>query len=481
MIVSFIGNTDFKFFPPRSDGQDCSPILRLLLGMSEFEPYIPPARTRLLLFDDDRDGKTERRSFCERLQQALPELGLGELRLERRAIVLPEGPTDLNALYEGVWGALPTAGLKSVDEVLFHLASGTPAMQLTLLLAAHCRPLDNWRLVETSREQGVREVRPPYVLAAREIHGRGALPRTKLTEQARRSLLPDTVIDDPLVATRYAELYKAAKHSKIPQRLLVRGPVGSGKWHACRQFARWRGAETAQWLDQDNMPDLPEGATLLIRHLDVWPEPALQSLTRLAAERPDLAIAASFRTDLPPAAPLAVLAREGLRGAAHVELPALGARPADVVALGEALARQLGLLDGKLKERLQYELLTDVYPRNLHDLKSLLATAAVRSPGAHPKRSAFVQAKEITNTNSLLAEAWQILSGMDFGQDRHRLDDVLEVIRAAVVRRALADGRSQKEAGTLLGMSQQTVAEILKKQLDLRGWQTPTEDLDDHF
>ncbi|MEI8167779.1 MAG: hypothetical protein WCG26_15465, partial [Chloroflexales bacterium] len=445
LIVSFIGNTDLKFFPPSPDGKDCSPILRLLLGLSGFEPYIPPARTRLLLFDDDRHGQAERQSFCEKLHQALPGLGLGELELLRHPVDLPTGPTDLNALYEVVWAALPASGLKAFDEVLFHLASGTPAMQFTLLLAANCLPLDNWRLVETSREQPVREVRPPYVLAAREIHGRGTLTKAKLNEQARRSLLPDTVIDDPHVAASYAALHKAAKNPKIPPRLLVRGPVGSGKWHACQQFARWRGADTVLWLEPGNVPGLPGGATLLIRHLDIWPQAALQGLTRLTAERPDLAIAATFRTDLPPVAPLVVLARDGLRGAASVELPALGAR-ADVVALGEALARQLGQPDGKLKKRLGYDLLTDVYPRNLHDLKSLLATAAVRSPGAHPERGAYVQAEAISNAHSLLAEAWQILSGMDFGPGRHTLDNVLEVIRATIVRRTLADGCSQEEA-----------------------------------
>ncbi|MGH6829624.1 MAG: hypothetical protein ACREDG_00505, partial [Methylocella sp.] len=366
LIVSFIGNADIKGFPPSPDGRECSPILRLLLGMSKFEPYIPPARTRLLLFDD-RPGETERRSFCERLQQALPALGLSELQLERRDIILPEGPTDLNALYEGVWAALPRTGLKSVDEVVFHITSGTYGMQLTLLLAAYCRPLDQWRLIETSREQGVREVRPPYVLAAREIHGRGALPNAKLAKEARRLLLPDTVIDDPLVAARYVEIHKAAKNTRIPSRLLVRGPVGSGKWHACRQFARWRGAETAEWLNPGDAPDLPKGATLLIRHLDLWPEPTLRRLTLLAAERPDLAMAATFRTDLTPVAPLDVLAREGLRGAGQINLPALGSRT-DVAALGEAVARRLGLPDGKLKERLHYEFLyelqTDVYPRN---------------------------------------------------------------------------------------------------------------------
>lgn len=474
LIVSFIGNTDLKYLPPK--GNDISPILRLLMGLPG---GLQPSRTRLLLFDEDRDGTRERRTFCEKLEQALPELGLGGLVIERHPITLPEGPTDLNALHENVWAAIPTSGPERADEIVFHLTSGTPSMQLTLLLAANCLRLDRVRLIETSREQGVREVRPPYILAARDARlNERARGGSGLPEKARGKLLSDTVIDDPVVHNAYAALYKAASNRKLPQRLLVQGPVGSGKWHACQQFAMWRGGIVAFWLKPESPPELPAGATLLIHRLDTWPQPTLQRLTVLAAERPDVAIAATFRTDRPPAVPLAVLTRDGLRGAAHITLPALGSR-ADVVEIGEALVRQLGVPDGKVKPRLQYELLTDIYPHNLHDLKSLLATAASHSPGLHPERSAYVQAREARNAEALLAEACQILIGMDFGPGRHRLDEVLAIVRAAIVRRAKADGRSLKKVGELLGFRQQTASDILAKPLELHGWRTEIGKLDE--
>jgi len=309
----------------------------------------------------------------------------------------------------------------------------------------------------------VLEMRLPYVLAAREIREQErARVRPRLDSTARQALLPETVIDDPVVEAAYAALHKAVRDArKIPARVLVRGPEGSGKWHSAAQFARWRGAATIHWLEAAATPDLPPGATVLIRHLDTWPAGALARLTLLAAERPDLAIVATLRTDRPQMAPPEALASEGLRGAAQVELPALGVR-GDVAALGESLARQLGLKDGKLKERFQHAWLTDVFPRNLHDLKSLLATADLYGLDVHPDRPAYLQARNRLAAEHRLADAWRALAAMDFGPGRPTLDDLLGAVRAATVLRVHAQGRTQQETGEVLGLSRSTVQAILK-------------------
>jgi hypothetical protein len=487
LIVSFIGKQDLKRLEPQ--GEDKSPILRLLLAMldpdSELQKkrYIASQHTRLVLFDDDRAGGDERARFCERLREQLPGLGLAGLVLERRPLKLPD-PNHLEALYENVWDVIPTSGPDCADEVVFHLSSGTPPMQFTLMLASQSLRLEGARLFETSVQQDVREVHPPYVLALRKKEERErerervAYHRPgSLSDEARRGLIDNTVVDDKLVASAYAALYKAATNRKQSQRVLVRGPTGSGKWHACEQFAEWRERAKVIWSDPAQLPELPEGATLLIRWLELWRDQALRDLTRLAAERSDLAIAATFRTDQVAADSLEVLAGEGLRGPVTIELPALGKR-SDVAALGEALARQLGIFDGKLKERLQHEFLTDLYPRNLHDLKTLLATADTYSTTKHPQRTAYLQARNLRDARAMLDEACRILMGMDFGPKGHRLDQVLDVIRAAVVRYAQAEGRSQEEIGGLLGFSQQTVSDILKSKLDMHGWRTLSEVMD---
>jgi len=167
LIISFIGNTDLKALginPPRTDppGPDQSPIQRLLGGLPSDSQAV-----RLVLLDDDRAGVDLRARFCDRLREQLPELGIDGVEVERSPVTLPDGPTDLSALYEQVWKAIPTSGPDSADEVVFHLTSGTPAMQLTLLLASQSLRLDEARLFETSREQGVREFKPPYALALR--------------------------------------------------------------------------------------------------------------------------------------------------------------------------------------------------------------------------------------------------------------------------------------------------------------------------
>jgi len=472
LIISFIGNTDLKalgFNPPRPDqpGPDQSPIQRLLGGLPSDSQSV-----RLVLLDDDRTGADLRARFCDRLREQLPELGIDGVEVEHCPVTLPDGPTDLSALYEQVWKAIPTSGPDSADEVVFHLTSGTPAMQLTLMLASQSLRLDEARLFETSREQGVRELKPPYTLALRRKRERERVAYQSpgsLSDAARKGLLKGTVVEDTLAESAYAALHKAAGNRKQPPRVLISGPTGSGKWHACRQFARWRKCQDPViWTDPAHCPELPKGTTLLIRRLDTWPESAWQTLAQLADEHRDLAIAATFRIDRRPTDALVGLLPVQIR------LPALGART-DVVALAESLAGELGILDGKLKERLQHDLFTNVYPRSLHELKSLLATANAYSPGAHPERKAYLQARDLHEARQLLDEAWQVLTGMDFGVGRHQLDDVLKAIRAAVVRCALTDGRSQEETGALLGLSQSTISEILKAELDPQLWQSLTE------
>lgn len=480
LIVSFIGNMDLSCFGlgtgreiPREG--DMSPIQRLLMHVASEGG--DPQDTTLMLFDDDRSRSSSRRDYCEMLEQRLPELGLRGMSIVRHAVQLPDGPTDLNALYENVWSAIRTSGPDAADEVFFHLSSGTWAMQSTLLLASNCLPLNAVRLFETSAQQGVTEVRVPYVLAARELRHRNSGGRpARLSASGRKSLLPGTVVDDVMVQAAYATLHKAASNVR-PQTLLIEGPTGSGKWHAARQFGRWRGAPAVEWLSSSGMPgDVPNGATLLLWRLDAWSQSALSELSSWRVSRPDVAVAGTWRTDMPAAAPLHEVASVGLRGAMHVQLPSISAR-SDIVALGMSVAEQSGLWTAKIKERLQYELLTDMYAANLHDLKQVLTTAAMGSSakGRHPDERGFVRAVEIADAaeaQALLREVFDTLSGLRFGKGRPDLKEVLDTTQLLVVRMAMSGGRTQEQAADLLGYAQTGISELLRKKIDLRWWQT---------
>ena len=482
LIVSFIGGADLKLLNKPPPGER-SPLLRLLLTVNDpdselhLRSFIPVERTILLVLDDDRPGCDQREKFCRDLKNQLPDYGLSALKINHKRIEM-SGPTDLDALFESVWSAIPTSGPDSANEVVFHVTSGSPAMHLTLMLASQSLRLEEARLFETSREQGVRELKPPYALALRKKRERErASYRLKsLADDAHETLQENTVIGDELAAHAYAMLHEVASGRSKSPRVLIKGSTGSGKWHACKQFAKWRERNHKQghgapviWSDPSSCPELPAGATLLVRWLEGWPEPALQRLALLLDERQDLAIAATYRNDHPAATSLDTLISDGLRGAVQIELPPLAARM-DVVELAETLASQLGLLSGKVKERLQHELFTDKYPRNLHDLKTLLGTAKAHSRTRHLTRDAYYQARDLCDANDLLNEAWRVIGGMDFGASRYNLEEVIDAIRLGVVSRALAEGRSQAKAGALLGISQQTVSEYRRAKLDTRRW-----------
>jgi hypothetical protein len=463
LIVSFIGKNDLKHIDPPAGSRDLSPILRLLLHLGG-KGGLAPERTTLRLFDD-RPEDAQRSEFCARLAARLPEIGLEGMRIEREAISIA-GPTDLDGLYTSVWNVLPRSEEKVIDEYVCHMSSGTWAMQATLALAASCLLRPPVRLFETSWEQGVVEIELPYLLGLRQrmMRERQA-PRQRLRDTARKTLLADTVLAEPLVEMAYAALERASRR-KPAARVLIKGPTGSGKWHAARQFALWRGGRALECGHPEVLSTLvvEAGQTVLVRWLDGWNRKALTDLARWCDRHREVAVAATWRTDIPPAADLLTVAREGLREAALVDLPSVGSR-SDVVALAEALARQRGIWDGKLSGRFQHDLMTDVYARNLHDLAMLLATMADHSATAHPDRDGYQRAAQSLRADEARAELhaeFDALIGLHFGLGQPTLGERLEAIKRAVVRSASV-GRTQQEVEKLLGYSQQTVSKLLNK------------------
>jgi hypothetical protein len=448
------------------DGGDMSPVVRLL---ASYPAALVPAETELLLLDDE-PGNEERRQFAQELREALPELGLGELTVTLEPVDLPHGATDLDDLYRAVWPLIQRLGRNRDRELVIHFSSGTPAMQFTLTLAAYCSRRAVAKLYETSPRGGVKEMTLPYVLAAREIRGRDhAAPVNRLSREARKSLQDNTVVDNLAVQTAYSALFKAARSGHWPPpRIRIHGPSGSGKWHAAKQFALWR--DRPQVMLQDGVDDLeiPEEATVLIRHLDRWSPNGLRRLALLSETRDDIALVASFRSDRAPHAPLRALEESGLLGAAQIEMPALGGRD-DVQAVGEAIARQLGMADGKLRARMATEWISDTYPGGMHDLKSLLATAGLQSGGKHAEFSAFNRASQLRKGDDMLDRAWDKLVALANGGSDIGMDELVKWIEYALVFKTRQLVSSQEKTGERLGISQPRVSEILRNRPDAVG------------
>jgi hypothetical protein len=482
LIVSFIGNADLESAgllkrgggaAPRERGE--GPVRHVLHHLFSGTGALDPARTGMMLFDDNpSDGM--RREFVAMLKRDSPALGLGALGIDRVPIELPDGPTDLDALYRAVWAKIPR-GEHRPDHVLFNLSPGTPAMYATLLLAAHCLlPREAVRLYESARDGKVAQLNPPYVIATREIKGERSRPMRRIPAQARVTLLEHTVIDDPQVEAAYSVLYNCAvrvKHAKSAPTILLMGPVGSGKRHAALQFAAWSGGRVAEWRDPAaQAPD--DTQIVLVPHLDAWPATALAKLSAWRINNPAIAVAGTFRTDLNPAAGLPGIARDGLLHAEIVYLPALSARM-DIERIAEELAKQDGIWTGKIRERLNYEFLTDIYPQGLWDLKALLAGAADRSSSRHPEEAAYAEAGQTRDAGAALAlllEGYRTLAGLKFGKGRPGVEEVLRAMRTAVVRYACAQGRNQQAAAELLGCSRSAIGKWLDGDVDLAQWRT---------
>jgi|GEM_PF-1869752 len=491
LIISFIGTRDLKYLSAEEgnsqpQGGDRSPIVRMLEG---YRDHYKGERgnkhgkapdydeTTLLLFDDDREGNN-REKFCENLRPKLTEpLSKIEICREKIQFSKEQGPTNLKALYDVAWDVISRQKSK-YENFAFHLSSGTPAMQVTLILAAECLSLgDGVRIFETSREKGLEEVFPPYVLAVRERREEQHYSsKPKLSNKERKTLLPHTVVDDPAVEREYYKLHKEAKRKGgNSHRVLVKGSVGVGKWHICKQFAKWLGRDkTIEWLSESKMipiGDIPEKAILLIWRLDTWQKNALEDLRKLCVCRPDLAVIATYCTDREPVVPLEVLLEEGLPTTLNIELPSLGIR-SDIVPLAEAMAQKLKIPHGKIKERFQYHLLTDNYPRNLHSLEELLITTNAFSDEFHPKPPVIPQ-DGVWGKASLLDEACGVLKQMDFSEGRS-LKNVLDVIQKTVVHRLYNRYGSQEKVSTRIGVSQTTVSDILGKENDpdLTTWES---------
>lgn len=479
LIVSFVGHQDLKHFqidsgPPPQRGADSSPILRLLQALNDRGEL---GGAKLLLFDDE-PASGRRKQFATALTQASQQAGLPVDIPDPVPITGHDGPTDLDGLFWAVWDKLNLPAAQRPDDIVFHVTSGTPAMHLTMMLAALCL-YERSRIFETSNRPGASasEIRPPYGIALKKRSRPHASAARGLPDRARNTLLPGLVVEDAVAVAEFAALYRTAQSTK-PPRVLIRGPAGSGKWWAARQFARWRGKGHAQveWLDAaslDACPPITVKSTILIRHLDRWDEGRLHALQAWCVRNPLAAVAATWRDDRPPRVALNQVTEIGLRAAAQVCLPAFFARD-DKLALAKAMAKEQGLLTTKMHARLQHQMLAPSAPKSLHELAQVLAHAASRSDSRNIEREAFDQGLQMLQAQESLAAlhaAFERILELRF--EDCKLETVLEDVKHAAVRLASMQGRTHAEIAAILGCSRATVGNWLGAAADSAQRQRP--------
>jgi DNA-binding NtrC family response regulator len=410
-------------------------------------------------------------------------------------------PTDHAAIYEFVepiLGELSATG----DKLTVHLSPGTPAMHAVWLLL--CKTRFAAELVQTSREQGVKQANVPFDIYAElsERLGREALarpPETAAFADIRHRSRPMAEVIE--MAARVAawpvdvliegesgtgkELFARAIHAASPR---ANGPFITVNCGAIPEnlveselFGHVKGAFTGATATRKGRFIEASGGTLFLDELGELPPEAQVKLLRAVeyreltpvggstAQKADVRIVAAthrklfdeiaagrFREDLYYRLSNAIL-----------PLPSLRERPEDVSLLldhGLQAANELGATipgyeEKKLSPSARKLLQQHPWPGNVRELLGTVRRAAIWS------RSQVIgidDARNALSNRSDQAEAAVLHRPLTAG---FRLREVLgDVARHYIIRALAESGGVKKEAAELLGFSNyQTLSNWMAK------------------
>lgn len=420
-------------------------------------------------------------------------------------------PTNYEEIYRATTRVLEGLhGSQVAAEWTFHLSPGTPAMASIWLLLAKTRyPA---RLIESSREQGVKEVSVPFNLAA-EFMPRSVSGSDDILVRLMQGLPPETpsfaaiVHRCAIMKRTVAMAYRLAQHH-VP--VLIQGESGTGKelfaraiHHAssrCAQafvavncgaiptelidaelFGHEKGAFTGAGLAKAGYFESADGGTLFLDEIGELPMHMQVRLLRVLQEREvtrvgatkskkiNVRIIAATNRDLPTAIQAGCF-RDDLfhRLAVGVlQLPPLREREGD---LGLLIDSMLASINAEAAHLPGYQhkvidvgarnlMLNHSWPGNARELHNALLRASIWATGDK------ITAEDVAASLLITAPPkGETILGRPIGQE-FSLPDLLSSVARHYLERAMAQAHGSKtEAARLLGLgSYQTLTNWLQK------------------
>jgi DNA-binding NtrC family response regulator len=421
------------------------------------------------------------------------------------------GPTNFEEIYRAAESVLSTLVAKGSGNVLtFHLSPGTPAMAAVWILLAKTRyPA---RLIESSREQGVKEVRIPFELSAEFVPAADKQADDALT-RLMQGMPPEapafsSVIHRCASMKRVVAMAHRLALRDVP--VLIQGESGTGKELIARAihqagpragkafvavncgaiphdlidaelFGHEKGAFTGAGAARAGYFEAADGGTLFLDEVGELPLASQVRLLRVLQEREVTRIGATKPKSLDLrviAATNRVLSDEVRQGRFREDLfhrlavgvlvlPPLREREGDLSVLIDSMlsqinaeaARQPGYKHKKLDSAARNLLLRQSWPGNIRELHNALLRASIWAVGDRISDQDVAEALAVTTAPKADAVLGRPLEGSI------SLPDIMAQVARHYLERGMAQAHGNKsEAARLLGLgSYQTLSNWLEK------------------
>lgn len=139
ILITFVGNNDLDVIKGDSNG---SSIFKLINSLKI---------TNIVVLWERKESPEE---FID---------AIAKIKISGNVIPIKVNPMDYQKIFEAVWDGL--TNLNFENEIFYNMSSGTPAMKM----AGFFLP-DKIKLVETSREQGIKQIQiPNYIQKLKTI------------------------------------------------------------------------------------------------------------------------------------------------------------------------------------------------------------------------------------------------------------------------------------------------------------------------